>query len=147
MKYLVTIKRIVSFKEDEKLQHCSAIATRSLVQKKENRGEFTISCTIGALHFAIALCDLGAYINLMPLFVFKKLGLGAPKPTTMSLLMVDCTVKKPIGVLQDVLVKLESFIFPVDFVILNCEFDFEVHIILRRPFLGIVCALVDMESG
>ena len=63
------------------MQHCSAIATRSLVQKKEDPGAFTIPCTIGLLHFAKALCDLGASINLMPLSIYKKLGLGDPKPT------------------------------------------------------------------
>ncbi|KAK4717952.1 hypothetical protein R3W88_016290 [Solanum pinnatisectum] len=59
MKDLVTKKRVVSFENDERLQHCSAIATRSLVQKKEDLGAFTILCTIGVLHFAKALCDLG----------------------------------------------------------------------------------------
>ncbi len=61
-------------------------------------------------------CDLGASINLMPLSIYKKLGLGALKPTAMRLLMADRTVKTPIGVLQNVLVKMESFIFPADFV-------------------------------
>ena len=62
----------------------------------------------------------------------------------MLLLMVDRTVKRPIGVLHDVLVKVESFIFPVDFVILDCEVDFEVPIIIGRPFLATGRALVDM---
>lgn len=60
--------------------------------------------------------------------------------------MVDRTVKA-IGVLHDVLVNMESFIFPVDFVILNCEVHFEVHIILRRPFLDTGCTLVNMDKG
>ena len=75
------------------MQHCSAIATRSLVQKKEDPGAFTIPCTVGSLHFAKALCDLGASIILMPLLIYKKLGLGDPKPTVMRLLMADRTVK------------------------------------------------------
>ena len=57
------------------------------------------------------LCDLGASINLMPLSIYKKLGLGDPKPTAMRLLMADRTVKWPIEILHDVLVKVESFIF------------------------------------
>ena len=73
MKDLVTKKRSVTFKDDDKLQHCSAIATRSLVQKKEDPGAFTIPCTVGSLHFAKALCDLGESINLMPLSIYKKL--------------------------------------------------------------------------
>ena len=89
------------------MQHCSAIAARSLVQKKEVLGAFTIPCTIGLLHFAKVLCDLRASINLMPLSIYKKLGLGDSKPTAMRLLMVDRTVKKRIQILHDVLVKVE----------------------------------------
>ena len=147
MKDMVTKKRLVSFEDDDKIQHCSAIATRSLVQKKEDPGAFTIPCTIELLHFAKALCDLIAIINLMPLSIYMKLGLGDPEPTTMRLLMADRTVKRPIGVLRDVLDKVESFIFSVNFVILDCEVDFEVPIILRRQFFATVSALVDMEKG
>ena len=129
------------------MQHCSAIAKRSLVQKKEDLCAFTIPCTIGLLHFAKALCDLGASINLMPLSIYKKLGLGDLKPTAMRLLMADRTVKWPIGILHDVLVKVESFILLEDFIILDCEVDFEVPIIFGRPFLATGRALVDMEKG
>ncbi|KAK4706810.1 hypothetical protein R3W88_033642 [Solanum pinnatisectum] len=135
MKDLVTKKRAVNFEDDDRLQHCSAIATRSLVQKKDDPGSFTTPCTIGLLHFDKELCDLGARINLMPLSIYKKLGLGDPKPTAMRLLMADRTMKRTIGVLHDILVKVELFIFPAAFVILDCEVDFKVSIILRRPFL------------
>ena len=147
MKYLVTKKRWVTFEDDDRLQHCSATVTRSLVQKKEDPGAFTIPCTVGSLHFAKSLCDLGESINIMPLSIYKKLGLGDPKPTAMRLLMADRTVKRPIGILHDVLVKMESFIFPTDFVILDCEVDFEVPIILGRPFIATGRVLVDMEKG
>ena len=141
-----TKKILVSLQDDDRMQHCSAIATRSLIQKKEDPGAFIIPCTVGSLRFAKALCDLGASINLMPLSIYKKLGLGNPKPTAMRLLMVDRTVR-PIGILHDVLVKVESFIFTTNFVILDCEVDFEVPIILGRPFLATGRALVDMEKG
>ena len=65
----------------------------------------------------------------------------------MRLLMADRTVKRPIGILHDVLVKVKSFIFPTDFVILDCEVDFEVPIIHGRLFLDTGKALVDMEKG
>ena len=81
MKDMVIKKRSISFENDDLMQYCSAIATGSLVQKKENPGSFTIPCTIGLLHFAKALCDLGASINLMPLSIYKKLGLGDLKTT------------------------------------------------------------------
>ena len=61
--------------------------------------------------------------------------------------MADRTVKRPIGILHDVLVKLESFIFLADFVILDCEVDFEVPIIIVRSFLATGRAVVDMEKG
>ena len=117
------------------MQHWSAIAKRSLVQKKEDPSAFTIPCTIGLLHFAKALCYLGESTNLIPLSIYKKLGLGDPKPTAMRLLMADRTVKKPVRILHDVLVKVESFIFLADFVILDCEVNFEVPIILGRHSL------------
>ena len=71
----------------------------------------------------------------MPLFIYNKLGLGNPKPIAMWLLLDNLTVKRPIGILHDVLVKMESFILPIDFVILECVVDFEVPIILGRPLL------------
>ncbi|TMW98728.1 hypothetical protein EJD97_003563, partial [Solanum chilense] len=85
MKDIVTNKRSVSFEDDDQMQHSSAITTRSLVQKKQDPDFFTIPCTIGLLYFAKARCDLGARINLKPLSINKKLGLGDPKPTSIWL--------------------------------------------------------------
>lgn len=76
MKDMVTKKKSVCFEDDDRMQYCSSIATRSLVQKKEDPGAFTAPCTIGLLHFSKPLCHLGASINLMPLCIYKKLGLG-----------------------------------------------------------------------
>ena len=83
----------------------------------------------------------------MSLFIYKKLSFGNPMPTAMWLLMPNRIVKRPIGILHDVLVKVESFICPTDFVTLDYEVDFEGLIILGRPFLATGCALVDMEKG
>ena len=136
----------MSFEDDVKIMYCSDIATRSLVQNKEDLEAFLIPCTIGLLHFCKALCDLGANINLILLSMYKKLGLGDPKPTTMRLLMADRIEKRNISILEDVLVKVESFILPIDFVILHYEINFEVPINLERQFLSIGSALVDMEK-
>ncbi|XP_049368641.1 uncharacterized protein LOC125833521 [Solanum verrucosum] len=146
MKDLVTKKRAVSINLTNHIHHCSAISTRSLVQKKEDPCAFTIPCTIGSIKFSKALCDLGTNIHLMPLAIYKQLGLGVQKPTTMRM-MVDRSVKRPVGILCDVLVKVDTFIFPINFVILDCEVDFEVPIILGRPFLATGRALVDVERG
>ncbi|XP_049414656.1 uncharacterized protein LOC125877395 [Solanum stenotomum] len=125
----------------------NAIATGSLEQKKEDSGAFTIPCTIRSIEFVKTLCDLGASINLMLLAIYKQLGLEVPKPTTMRLMMADRSVKRPVGILCDVLVKVDTFIFLADFVILDYEVDFEVPIISGRPFLATGRALVDIEKG
>ncbi|XP_073281946.1 uncharacterized protein [Primulina huaijiensis] len=93
-----------------------------------------------------ALCDLGASINLMHFSVFRKLGLGEPKPTRMSLQLADRSFKYPRGVIEDVLVKVDKFIFPADFVVLDMEEDMEMPLILGRPFLATGKALIDVQE-
>lgn len=83
----------------------------------------------------------------MPFVIYKQLGFGAPKLAIMRLLMADHSVKRPVGILGDVLVKVESLIFPIDFAILDCEVDFKVPIILGRLFFATVRELVNMECG
>ncbi|XP_016578822.2 uncharacterized protein LOC107876408 [Capsicum annuum] len=130
---------------EDNLLYCGAISTRSLMQKKADPRAFTISCTIGSLKFAKALCNLGASINLMSLVVYKKLGLVYPTPINMRLVMVDRSVKQPMGILHDVLVKVANFILPADFVVLDYEVEFEVPIILGRSFLATGRVIIDME--
>ncbi|KAK4731651.1 hypothetical protein R3W88_024639 [Solanum pinnatisectum] len=134
MKELVTKKRHMDFEIIEVSYNCSTIMTSEMITNKEDPGAFIIPCTIGMLQFAKALCDLGASINLMPYAIFKQLGLAEPKSTTIRLLMADRSIKYPIGILYDILVKLDRFIFPSYFVILDCEIDDEIPIILGRPF-------------
>ena len=78
---------------------------------------------IGNSHFKKTLCDLGASINLMTLSVFKKLGLGEANPTTIFLQLADRYIKYPRGMIEDVLVKVDKFIFPADFIVLDMEED------------------------
>ncbi|XP_070046313.1 uncharacterized protein [Nicotiana tomentosiformis] len=113
----------------------------------EDPGSFIIPCTIGSAEFAKALCDLRASINLMPYSVFKTLEIGQPRPTSMKLQMSDRTMKRPLGAIEDVLVRVDKFILPADFVILDCEVDYEVPIIIGRPFLAKGKALVDVEAS
>ncbi|XP_049368154.1 uncharacterized protein LOC125833036 [Solanum verrucosum] len=136
MKELVTKSRTMDFETIEVSHNCSANMTREMIKKKEDLGAFTIPCTIGMLQFAKALCDLGATINLVTYAIYKQLGLGEPKSTTIQLFMVDQSIKNPIGILYDILVKVDRFILPADFVILDCEIDAEFSIILGRPFLA-----------
>ena len=79
--------------------------------------------------------------------MFKRLGLGEPNPTRISIQLADRTVKYPRGIIEDVLVKVGKFIFPIDFVIMDIEEDFEILLILGRPFLATTRALIDVEEG
>lgn len=96
MKDLVTKKRVINFEIIEVTQNCSVVMTSNVVVKKD-LGAFTILCTIGKYKFGKALCDVGDGINLMPLSMFGKLGLGDPMPTLMRLFMVDCSIKELVG--------------------------------------------------
>ncbi|XP_047268178.1 uncharacterized protein LOC124898583 [Capsicum annuum] len=129
----------------DNIHHCGAVSSQSLVQKKSDPRAFTILCTVRSIKFTKTLYDLGASINLMPLYIYKNLGLGEPTLTTMHLFMADRSVKRPVGISQDVPVKVDDFILPADFVILDCDVDFEVPIILGIPLLATRRVLVDME--
>ena len=76
--------------------------------------------------FEIALCDFGASINLMPWSIFKKLKLGEARLTTITLQLVDRSLTHPCGIIEDVLVKVNKFIFLPDFIILDMQEDKEV---------------------
>ncbi|KAL5563299.1 hypothetical protein UlMin_033046 [Ulmus minor] len=142
-KYAKFLKEVLSNKRrleaNEKVmltEECSAILQRKLPPKLKDPGSFTIPCTIDDFNFDKVLCDLGASINLMPLSIFRKLGLGEVKPTTVSLQLADRSIKHPRGIIEDVLVKVDKFIFPADFIVLDMEEDQEILLILGRPFLA-----------
>nr|XP_009769100.1 PREDICTED: uncharacterized protein LOC104220009 [Nicotiana sylvestris] len=124
-----------------------AVVTKPMAQKVSDQGSFTIPCTIESYAFPKALCDLGSSINIMPLEVYTKLGIGKARPTSILLELADRTVKRPTGILDDVLVQVGKFVFPANFVILDCQVDEEIPIILGRPFLAAGRALIDYETG
>ena len=106
MKNIFTKNRSVCFEDDDRMQHCTAFSIRSLVQDNEDSCTFIIPCTIGLIQFVKALSDLSASINIMSLSIYKKLGLSHLKSIVMQLPMADRTVKRTIGILHDVLVKV-----------------------------------------
>ncbi|XP_022040547.1 uncharacterized protein LOC110943101 [Helianthus annuus] len=127
---------------------CSAVVLNKLSEKQTDPSTFTIPCFFeGAITPAHALADLGASINLMPFSLYEKLGLGELTPTRMSLSLVDRSVKYPRGVIENLLVKVDKFVFPVDFVVLDMEADEGVTIILGRPFLRTAKAVIDVFDG
>ncbi|XP_027357480.1 uncharacterized protein LOC113866881 [Abrus precatorius] len=128
-------------------EECSAILQNKMLKKLKDPGSFTLSCLIGRLIVDRALADLGVSINLMSYSVFKKLGLGEPRSTRMSIQLADRSIKYPRGIIEDVLVKVNKFIFPVDFVILDMDEDTDVPLILGRPFLATARAIIDVRDG
>ncbi|XP_076958364.1 uncharacterized protein LOC143634070 [Bidens hawaiensis] len=128
-------------------EECSVVLQNKLPKKMTVPDSFTIPCLIGSLSVSNALADLGASINLMPYYVFVKLDLGEPKPTCMSIQLAGRSVKYPRGIVENILVKIDKFVFPVDFVILDMDEDKNVPLILGRPFLATARALIDVCTG
>ncbi|XP_070010783.1 uncharacterized protein [Nicotiana sylvestris] len=128
MKDLVTKKRSMNC-ETIKITHQVSAIVYCMAPKLEDPGAFKIPCTVGSANFSKTLCDLGANINLIPYSMFKTLGIRQPRLTSMRLKMVDRTMKRPLGIIDYMLVQVDKFILPADFVILDCEVDY-VPIIL-----------------
>ncbi|KAK5802682.1 hypothetical protein PVK06_030296 [Gossypium arboreum] len=148
LKELLTNKRkFEDLSTVELNEECFAILQNKLPTKLKDPKNFTIPYLIGNLNVEKALADFGARINLMPYKMFKQLGLEEPKPTRMSIQLADRSVKYPRGIIEDVLVKVDKFIFPIDFVVLDIDEDVEVTLILGRPFLAIARAAIDVGDG
>ncbi|GJS23772.1 reverse transcriptase domain-containing protein [Tanacetum coccineum] len=128
-------------------EECFAIIQRSFPQKEGDPGSFTLPCLIGPLAVKNALADLGASINLMPHSLFRRLGISKLKPTRMSIQLADRSIKYPIGVSENLLVKVSKFIFLVEFIVLEIDEDELVLIILGRPFLATARAVIDVHEG
>ncbi|XP_031106311.1 uncharacterized protein LOC116010959 [Ipomoea triloba] len=124
-----------------------AVLQHKLPPKLKNPGSFSIPCIIGGFVVGGALCDLGASVSLMPYFLCKRLNLGTPKPTSMTLQMADRSIKRPVGVLEDVPVMIDQYSIPGGFVVMDIEEDAKVPNILGRPFLAIAGALIDVRRG
>ncbi|XP_038887105.1 uncharacterized protein LOC120077287 [Benincasa hispida] len=102
---------------------------------------------IGGINVGYVLYDLGASINLMTLLIFKKLGIGEARPTTMMLQLTDRSITYLEGKIEDVLMKVDKLIFSIDFIILDYEADRDISIILGRLFLVVIKVLIDVYKG
>ncbi|XP_048619900.1 uncharacterized protein LOC125592961 [Brassica napus] len=127
---------------------CSAIIQRLTVPRKlEDPGSFTLPCAIGPLTFERCLCDLGASVSLMPLSIAKKLGFTQYKKCKISLVLADRSVKLPIGILEDLPVKIGNCEVPTDFVVLEMDEEPRDPLIFGRPFLATAGAMVNVRDG
>lgn len=141
------------FQEHEKValtEEVSAVLLRKLPPKLKDPGSFTIPCRVGDHLFERALLDLGASINLMPYTVYEELRLGELKPTSIVLQLADRSIKRPRGILEDVLVQVNEFILPADFVVLDMEdspMPSSLPIILGRPFMVTADTKISVKKG
>nr|GFA41677.1 reverse transcriptase domain-containing protein [Tanacetum cinerariifolium]GFB21442.1 reverse transcriptase domain-containing protein [Tanacetum cinerariifolium] len=128
-------------------ENCSAVVLKKLPEKLGDPGRFLIPYEFTGLDNCLALADLGASINLMPLSIWKKLRLPTLNDTKMVLELTDRTISKPTGVAENVFVKVSKFYFLADFIILDFVVDPRVPLILRRPFLSTAYAPIDVYEG
>ena len=113
-------------------ERCSATVLNEIPLKEKDTGNFTIPCTIGCVTLEKALADLGASISLMPYSLYSRLELKELVPTRMCFELKNKTTQFPKGIAGNVLVKIDKFVFPVDFVVLEMEEDEKVPILLGR---------------
>ena len=126
---------------------CSAVIQKTLPKERQDPGSFTIPYKIGDADIGKALCDSGASINLMPLSVAQRLSLGELTPIAITLQMAYRTLAHPEGILEDVLIRVGKFVFPVDFVVIDMKEDKQIPLLFGRPFLAIGAALIDVKKG
>ena len=152
LKDLCTIKKGLGIEKKAFLtEQVSALIQSKNPVKYKDPGSPTISVNIGGTCIDKSLFNLGASVNLLPYSVYKQLGLGELKPTNITLSLADRSVKIPKGIVEDVLVKIDKFYYPVDFVVLDTEpianEPNHVPIILGRPFMATANAIINCRNG
>nr|CAN64732.1 hypothetical protein VITISV_015384 [Vitis vinifera] len=152
LKDLCTIKRGLTVNKKAFLtEQVSAILQCKSPLKYKDPGSLTISIMIGGKVVEKALLDLGASVNLLPYSVYKQLGLGELKPIAITLSLADRSVKIPRGVIENVLVQVDNFYYPLDFIVLDTDPTVKeanlVPIILGRPFLATSNAIINCRNG
>nr|GEW03463.1 reverse transcriptase domain-containing protein [Tanacetum cinerariifolium] len=128
-------------------EHCSTVLLKKLPEKLRDPDKFLIPCDFPRKAECLALADLSASINLMPLSMWNKLSLPDLSPTCMTLELADRSISHPVRVAEDVHVKVGSFHFPTDFVVVDFDADPRVPLILERSFLKTERALIDVFEG
>nr|GEZ26961.1 reverse transcriptase domain-containing protein [Tanacetum cinerariifolium] len=127
-------------------EHCSAVLLKKLPEKLGDPDKFLIPCDFSGMDECLALANFDASINLMPLSVWNKLSLLELTPTLMTLELADRLISRPIGVTEDVFIKVGKFHFPADFIVVDFDADPRVPLILERYFLRTEIALIDVYA-
>ncbi|GJZ14443.1 reverse transcriptase domain-containing protein [Tanacetum coccineum] len=127
-------------------KNCSAVILKKFTKKLGDPGRFLIPCDFLEMDECLALSDLGASINLMPLSIWKELNLPDLTKTRMILELVDRTISTPTGIAEDVFMKVGTFFFLADFIVVDYIADPRVPFILGKPFLRTARALIDVHA-
>ncbi|KAG7530155.1 Retrotransposon gag domain [Arabidopsis suecica] len=144
------LKRIKMYKDSKdecEANPSRATVKRSVQEKLEDPGTFTLRCSIGQFVFSNFLCDLGASVSLIPLSVARKLEFTQYRPCDLTLILIDRSSRKPFGLLKDLLVMINGVEVPTDIVVLEMEVEPKDPLILGRPFLASVGAMIDVKDG
>ncbi|XP_062151946.1 uncharacterized protein LOC133860336 [Alnus glutinosa] len=132
------------------IEQVSSLIQRTVALKIKDPGAPTISCIIGDLTIDKALLDLGAGVNLLPYSIYEQLGLGELKHTTVVLQLANKSVKKPRGVIEDVIIRVDKLYFPVGFIVLDTEPVLDptrlIPVILGHPFLATANACINCRT-
>ncbi|XP_010552524.1 PREDICTED: uncharacterized protein LOC104822860 [Tarenaya hassleriana] len=147
LKDILARKKTVEKETVTLTKECNVVSQHDLPRKMADPGSFSILCKLGNLYIEQALCDLGASVSLMPLSIFKRLGVGELKPTQMILLLADRSTKRPAYILEDMPLKVGDYYIPVDFVVLDMDADSSMPIILGRPFLNTADVVIHIRAG
>ncbi|GJS46266.1 reverse transcriptase domain-containing protein [Tanacetum coccineum] len=138
--------KIIDLNKTPMYENCSAMILKKFPEKLRDPGRFLIPCDFLEIDECLALADLGPSINLMPLSVWEKLNLSDLTKTRMILELADRTISTPTGIAEDVFVKVGTFFFPADFVVVDYIADPRVPLILGRPFLRTTQAFINVHA-
>ena len=152
LKDLCTVNRKLGVNKDVFMtKQSTSLIRNNLPPKYKDPGSPIISIVVGNSKLGHGLVDLGASVNLLPYSVYVKLGLRELEPTNITLQLADRSVKVPRGIVKDVLVQIDKFYFPVDFVVLDTQLEVnqgtQFPVILGRPFLATTNAIIHRRGG
>ncbi|XP_010543939.1 PREDICTED: uncharacterized protein LOC104816709 [Tarenaya hassleriana] len=129
------------------IAECSVVLQQNLPAKMADPGSFSILCQLGSISIPSTLYDLGASVSLLPKTTYDKLNVGELKPPKMILQVADKSVNDSLGTLEDVPLKVGNVYVPIDFVVIDMENINDELVILRRPFLNTIDAVIHVRKG
>jgi len=147
LKEIFSKKKTIEHNETIALTRESSALIKKPTPKLRDPGSFAIPCMIGSETIDKALCDLGDSVSLLPLSLFKRIGIGELKSSEMILKLADRSTIQIVGFVEDIPINIEGIYIPADFVIVDIPEDPDVPIILGKPFLATAGAIVDVKNG